>query len=394
MLLATNYSLRIKIMITHRVTTKLAPEPPVRFYRTIAVTFLVVTIVLLGVIIFFTSKKASIVIVAKTDNKNVNLMVNVAERKTGDVSIVGLVSSTKFSWSEKYFPTGNKTTDGLAVGEVTIYNETNAVQTLVKTTRLLNTNGVLFHLSDRVSVPANGEIMAKVYADQPGATGNIGPSKFTIPGLSEDKQKVIYAESTKAMAGGVRTIGVLSAEDLKSAKADFANKVKQAVEKSVTPVGSYTEKLVFVPDTNIVVDQDVGEEVSEFNLSGTSTAVVVYYNNEELKNLLGREVANQVDATSEKPLSINKEPQVSLASYDLQKQTAQLSVYQDVLVTLDVNGEKLAVSNFFGKKKDEIERYVFGLGHVVGVDVKFSPGWIRTAPAVGDKVQVVVKNVE
>ena len=381
-------------MITHRVTTKLAPEPPVRFYRTIAVTFLVVTIVLLGVIIFFTSKKASIVIVAKTDNKNVNLMVNVAERKTGDVSIVGLVSSTKFSWSEKYFPTGNKTTDGLAVGEVTIYNETNAVQTLVKTTRLLNTNGVLFHLSDRVSVPANGEIMAKVYADQPGATGNIGPSKFTIPGLSEDKQKVIYAESTKAMAGGVRTIGVLSAEDLKSAKADFANKVKQAVEKSVTPVGSYTEKLVFVPDTNIVVDQDVGEEVSEFNLSGTSTAVVVYYNNEELKNLLGREVANQVDATSEKPLSINKEPQVSLASYDLQKQTAQLSVYQDVLVTLDVNGEKLAVSNFFGKKKDEIERYVFGLGHVVGVDVKFSPGWIRTAPAVGDKVQVVVKNVE
>src|SRR5689334_7122921 len=136
-------------MITHRVTTQLAPEPPVRFYRTIAVTFLVVTLLLLGVIIFFTSKKVSIVIVAKTDNKNVNLMVNVSERKNGDVSILGLVTTTKFSYSQKYSPTGNKTTDGLAGGEVTLHNETSAPQTLVKTTRLLNTGGVLFHLSNQ-----------------------------------------------------------------------------------------------------------------------------------------------------------------------------------------------------------------------------------------------------
>ena len=105
-------------------------------------------------------------------------------------------------------------------------------------------------------------------------------------------------------------------------------------------------------------------------------------------------MSNRVDASTEKVLSVSKEPQVTLGSYDIEKQKGQLSVYQDVLVTLDVNGEKLMVNNFFGKKKDEIERYVFGLGHVVGVDVKFSPGWMRTAPAVAEKVQVVVKNVE
>lgn len=381
-------------MITHRVTTQLAPEPPVRFYRTIAVTFLVVTLLLLGVIIFFTSKKASIVIVAKTDNKNVNLMVDVGERKNGDMSILGLVTTTKFSYSQRYSPTGNKTTDGLSGGEVTLYNETSAPQTLVKTTRLLTSSGVLFHLSNQVIVPAKGEIVANVYADQPGATGNIAPSKFTIPGLNEEKQKVIYASSDKDMSGGIRTIGVLSAEDIKSAKVDFSTKIKQAVEKSLSPVGSYNQKLLFVPDNNVVVDKDIGQEVSEFNLSGTSTVVVVYYNNEDLKSLLSKEVANRVDATTEKALSIGKDSQVTLASYDLEKQKAQLSVYQDVLVTLDVNAEKLAVNNFFGKKKDEIERYVFGLGHVVGVDVKFSPGWIRTAPSVPDKVQVVVKNVE
>lgn len=381
-------------MITHRVTTKLAPEPPVRFYRTIAVTFLIVTLILLGVIIFFTAKKATIVIVAKTDNKNINLELNVAKQKNSELSLVGLVTTTQFSWVQKYFPTGNKTTDGLAVGEVVLFNQTSAPQTLVKTTRLLTPGGVLFRLSDRVLVPAGGQTTAAVYADQAGASGNIAPSTFTIPGLGEDKQKVIYASSSAAMVGGVRTIGVLSAEDVKAAKLDFANKVKQSIENSLGEDEDFSQKLIFVPDNNISVDKEVGQEVSEFNLSGTSTAVVVYYNKEELKNILAKEISNHVDDTVEKVLSLNKEPQVTLGTYDVDKQKATLSVYQDVLVTLDVNGEKLSVNNFFGKKKDEIERYVFGLGHVVGVDVKFSPSWMRSAPSVPDKVQVVVKNVE
>src|SRR5690349_6729408 len=111
-------------MITHRVTTKLTPEPSVGFYRTIAVSFLVVTLILLGIIIFFTSKKATIVVVAKTDNKNINLDVSVEKQKSGDLSIPGLVTTTEFNWSQKYFPTGNKTTPGLAGGTVTLYNQT------------------------------------------------------------------------------------------------------------------------------------------------------------------------------------------------------------------------------------------------------------------------------
>lgn len=381
-------------MITHRVTTKLAPEPPVGFYRTIAVSFLVVTLVLLGVIIFFTSKKASVVIVAKTDNKNVNLDINVVKQKADEASIVGIVTTTEFAWSQKYFPTGNKTSEGIAVGSVVLYNETNAAQTLVKTTRLLNSAGVLFRLSDRVVVPAKGQVIASVYADLPGASGNIGPSKFTIPGLSEDKQKVIYASSTKDMMGGVRTVGILTAEDLKAAELDYVEKVKQAIDSSLGQVGSFNQKLVFVPSHNVVADRHAGDEVTEYNLSGTSSVVVAYFSSDEMKVILGKEISKRIDAGTEKVLSVNKEPQVSLASYDLAKQQARLSVYQDVLVTLDANADKLAADNFFGKSKDEIERYVFGLGHVVGVDVKFSPSWMRSAPAVADRIQVIIKNVQ
>ncbi len=383
-----------QFMITHRVTTKLAPEPPVGFYRTIAVSFLAVTLVLLGVIIFFTSKKATVVIVAKTDNKNVDLDVGVVKQKTDGLSVVGLVTSTEFKWTQKYFPTGNKTTDGVAVGSVIIYNETSVPQVLVKTTRLLNPSGMLFRLAEKVTVPAKGQVPANVYADQPGAFGNIGPSKFTIPGLNEEKQKFIYAASKKDMTGGVRTIGMLTPADLKAAETDYVEKVKQAVDGSLGQSGFFNQKLVSVSEHRVTSDHQAGEEVAEFNLTGISKVVVVYYNSEELKSILGKEITDHVDVGTEKVLSVSKEPRVTLGSYDLVKQQASLAVFQDVLVTLDVNADKLAASNFFGKSKDEIEKYVFGLGHVVGVDVKFSPSWMRSAPSVADKIQVVVKNVQ
>jgi len=381
-------------MITHRVTTKVTPEPPVKFYRTIAVSFLVLTLILLGIIIFFTSKSASIVIVSKTDNKNIDLNVNVEQLKTSDLSVVGMVTSTLLGLSEKYFPTGNKIVDGIATGEATLYNETGLSQTLVKTTRLMTSDGILFRLTDKVVVPANGQVTASVYADQAGASGNIGPSKFTIPGLSADKQKVIYAESTQTMSGGVRKEGILTDEDLKSADNDYVEKVKQAVAQSLASSSLYDQNLISVASHNVSADHKAGDDITEFNLTGTSTVVIVYYKQADLKSLLEKEISNHIDLSTEKILSLTKDPQVSLASYDLIKGTAQLSIYQDVLVTLDANASKLAAENFTGKSKDDIERYVLGLPHVVGVDVKMSPSWLGNTPGVSDKIKVIVKNVE
>lgn len=381
-------------MITHRVATKISPlalpEPPVRFYKTIAISFLAVTIIMLGIVIFFTSKKAVIVVGSKNDNKTISFTTQVEPQKTSDANIVGSVSSTFFTWSKKYFPTGNRTEDGVATGEVIIYNKTNTDQVLVKITRLLTPNNVMFRLSDRVTVPANGQVTAAVYADQSGTSSEIGPSQFTIPGLSEDKQKVINAESVAKMVGGTKKIGILTEEDLRAAEADYVEAVKIAFASSSADQGSVISSVV---DHTVKSDHRAGEEVSEFTLSGKNTVVVVSYNKDDIIEVADREIAKQIDTGMEKVLSINKDPKISLTSYDLVKGAAYLSVSQDVLVTLDVNGEKLAAYNFFNKSKDQIERYVLGLSHVAGVDVKFSPAWMRTTPSAQDHIKVIVKNV-
>ncbi len=380
-------------MIAHRVQTKHNIEPPVKFYRTVAVSFLIITVVLLGLVIFVTTKKANIVVVAKDDVKNINLSVNVEGVAKPEQSIIGTVTSTQFAWSEKYFPTGNKSVDMVAEGTVILYNKTGQTQSLIKTTRLLTPSGTLFRLSDRAIIPAMGQVEAKVYADAPGAASEIGPNQFTIPGLPADKQKVIYAESKKPMVGGVRKIGILTDEDIKAAQENFKEKIKQSFVNSL-PRSENTKVIPLVANTNITVDKTVGSEVSEFTLSGTSTIVTVSYNAKDLNMIVQRGMAEKVDTISEKIISTSGEPQVSLVAYDASAGTAQIAVTQSLVVTIDANADKLNVNNFLGKDKDEIERYVLGLDHVSGVEVKFSPGWMRSAPSVPDRISVVVKNVK
>lgn len=380
-------------MIVRHTETRVQ-EPSVRFYRTIALTFLIITVGLLGFVIFITSKKAVITVVAKEDTKSINISINL-DGVGDNGKIKGVVTNTVFFSEEKYFPTGSKTMTGVAEGEVVIYNKSNVEQVLVKTTRLLNPEGVLFRLKDRVVVPANGEITAKVYADKEGAESEIGPSQFIIPGLNTERQKFIYAESKNKMVGGTRLIGFLSESDLNNAKLDYADKVKKATVDSLT--GSNWEglgKIAMVVSQTVSADKNVGEEIDGFVLSGTSTLVVVGYDRLALSNLVGKEMSKKIDIGSERVLSVTGDPVVSILGYDLANRSAQLSIKQEAVVSLDPDAETLLPRNFTGKSADEIKRYLVGLDHVAEVEVKLSPSWIRKAPTVPDHIKVIVKSIK
>lgn len=375
--------------------SRLPNEPTVRFYRTIAFTFLILTVVLLGVVVFITSKKATITIVAKEDTKSVNLNIGVGPKGNDSDQVKGQVTSTEFVWTEKYYPTGTKTIEGVAEGEVTIYNNGNTDQILIKTTRLLNSDGVLYRLEDRVSIPANGEVVARVYADKLGKDSDIEASRFIIPGLPLDKQKIIYAESKEAMKGGAHQVGSLMESDIQSAKIDFEKKIKEAFLKTAEGAEWLgDDKLIVVNLQSAVSDQKIGKEVDSFLLSGTSTIIMVSYDKNSLENLINKTVSSKIDISTERILSSSGSTVLSLLSYDLKNNTAQIAISKEVVVTLDADAEKLSSRNFLGQNKDTIERTIISLDHVAGVEVEFSPSWIDKAPTVPDRIKVIIKNVK
>ncbi len=380
-------------MMTRRMATERAPEPPVRFYKIIAVSFLAVTVLLLGIVIFVTSKKATIVVVSKQDTKHASWSLGVVPQGDGKTTLSGVVTTTVFSWSNTYYPTGTKVVSGTAEGTVILYNKGSAAQPLVQKTQLLTPAGVLFRLKEGVVVPAKGEITAPVYADQAGATGDIAPSSFVIVKLNPEKQQLVYAESKAAMTGGSKKVGVLSATDVTGATADYKIKVVEAYEATLEAKADASGQAVTLIESSLKADQPVGTELSQFTLSGKNTLLVIKYDQAELNRLVADRLSQEFDARSEKMISLNKEPQVNIVRPDPGSGRADLQVTQDVVVTLDANGDKLLPRHFVGQKKEAIQRYLLGLDHVSAVEVQLSPSWAFSAPSVAEKIKVIVKNV-
>ncbi len=101
-----------------------------------------------------------------------------------------------------------------AEGEIMIYNaKSTSPQRLIKNTRFETPEGLIFRIKESIEVPGAtedakgntvpGSIMAVVFADGVGETYNIGPARFTVPGLKGTEQyDYVYAESTVGFTGG------------------------------------------------------------------------------------------------------------------------------------------------------------------------------------------------
>lgn len=369
-------------------------DQPVRVYKIIAITFLCITAILFGVILFLSSKRAVITIESDTSPVETKTAVTVAESPSQNQAI-GKIAIVSTTLSQVFSPTGNKEEDGTATGVVTLVNETSAAKTLIATTRLQTADELLFRLKEKVTIPANGTIEAEVYADQVGDVYDIGPTQFTIPGLSEISQKVIYARSSSAMTGGVRTIGVLSSSDVKTAEATLRDKLTEQAKSQLLAMAPAGYGAVFKEmDSSFSADGEIGEEVSGFTLTGVLTLAAVFYDQAAVSTQAEQAIMSRAVDENELIEPSGKTPSVVLQSLDTDQRIATIEVFVDGTASLNVSSAALAKEAFFGMSKDEVRRYLLKLDHVRTVDVEFTPAWTLSVPSVEEHVRVIVKSVE
>ena len=380
-------------MSSRRNETMTPSNQPVRFYKFVALTFLFITIILSGVIMFMSSKRTSIIIETKSSTVDVNDSVLVGnDDKFG--SLKGIVVSKAVDIQQNFIPTESESQDANATGMVILHNDSNLSQPLIPTTRVINQDGILFRLKDRVVVPANGTIEAEVYADVDGSSGNIGPSQFTIPGLSEEKQKQIYATSDMDITGGIKNVGILGKSDMDKARDIIVLSLEEAGIKewqSENPALKGVFKLI---DSDITANAEIGDEVSEFTLSGKANVLGVFYKASDLQDIANKALLRKAVDDTEIVQSSNDDPTVNIEDYSLAKNTATLQLFYSGVSKLNPESKQLEKSMFFGKSKDEVRRYLLKLDHVRSVDIKFKPAWIRTVPHVGEHIEIIVKEVQ
>ena len=370
--------------------------PPLSIiYRRIAISFVVLTVLLVGVIVFFSMAKATVVVTPSTELKSAEFLVTVSKESLVNAgSIVGQYEEKVIEEEGKFEASGISEKPGQAEGVITITNTSGAPQALVATTRFLSSDDILFRIIEGVTVPAKGSIEAQARADQPGSAGDLEPTRFTIPGLNSEKQKLIYGESKVAFTGGAQSTRVVTSDDLERARTEVVEKAETKLrnEFAKSPIATLGGIFSDSDVEEINIDAKKGDERQTFSAQAKIKAKLLAYDQPALEKLALEKVLENVPADREL-VKFNKDALVlKIKNVDLETGVVQLSVYADAEVRLNSASPILDVTKLAGMSSEEAKNYLTSFDAVQDVEITLFPSWQKRIPTIPDRIKMIIVN--
>ncbi len=311
--------------------------------------------------------------------------------REGDVP--GQVAEVTVGGDRTEAPSGATPTDGTARGTVTLVNGSGNDQTLVATTRLLTSDGILFRLKSRANVPAHGHVAADAYADRPGASGNIGPTTFTIPGLSADLQKLIYASSDAAMTGGVVSSGTISQADIDRAENGLRDQLTRQAEDELAKTADpkWTGHSLVAETMTRSVSAAPGQEASGVTVRLTLRVRSVDFDRDKALALAVDDMKRGL--TSERELTgvDTEHAELNAVSADPKAGTASLHARLKGESQVSLSGPLFDASKLRGLGLKDVEGYFDGIEGVEKIEVKFRPFWLKRMPLLPDRIDFQIQ---
>src|SRR6056297_796339 len=321
---------------------KTADRPSFNLYRKIAFSFIVLTIILLGVVFYFSFHEVSITLYPKEERISDNLILDIYDKDvfqeaTSSKKLIGVVEKEEIQKEKDYPTTGTKEKGAEIVGTVEVINDRNAAQTLVATTRLLSPNDKLFRIEERLDIPPGESREVEIYTEEPGPDMAIGPTEFTIPGLWAGLQDKVYARNKEAFSYEMEVEKFIEKEDIEKALTDIKYSLKKKVEKALNDQYQVKDGLIFNLDENslkIDIDADVGQEVEEFPIEASARARLVVFDADKIKDLAEKKLY-VILPQNKKLVSFNKNNlSYSLDNFLAEEKKATIKVsFNGVMVT-------------------------------------------------------------
>ena len=338
------------------------------------------------------SYKTLIIIKPKVEPIEANFNVQV-DNLGGDNSIRGQIIEIVTEDQEK-FPAKNSTNEyDYAQAEIKIINNSSQGQTLVNKTRFLSSKELLFRLTKEVFIPAHQSIKAVIRADKPGPDYEIGPDRFTIPGLSSALQSKIYGQSDAPMTGGVKNVGLIEQKDIDQAKKELQEKIYQKIlDEFKKQINDPTNKVAF--QTKILsenIDAKAGDKKSEFNLRMKIQAGGVAFKRDDLLNLAVVKLQEKIPAGQELWQTEDDSLIYRLKEYNLTQQRALMEIQFRGKTAISKNNEALSKDKFKNLSEDEIKEYLNGVSGIEASEIKFSPFFLKKASSSEKRIEIKIK---
>lgn len=344
--------------------------------------------------------RAEIIVTAAQNQASGEFVVTVRDLPfdaivTDSTSLPGKISEQIVELSRTFPSTGTATTTGGKFGAVVLVNTTGSAQTLVATTRLLASNGVLLRLRERVVVPSNGKISAVVYPDQPTAFQVLAPTRLTIPGLSQVLQPKIYAESTTTLATAGGTVPVVTSEDLHQAELTLTTALTQQAQSAFNVTLGERErlytKMVSQETLQSGADANAGDQRPEFTAHLQLKVILLAFNEDRLTGVIRGLLTQQLPFTHQlinvAPSSFRYETQ----RYDAVRKEISLKVYAEGQSSLRGGSPLLNPAVVAGLTKTQIINHFRQYPEIQNVQVHFIPEGLPRAPRSPSRIKFIIQ---
>ena len=382
--------------------------PALHIYRKIAVSFFVLTILLISLIFYFSGGKATITVYPDAEEISSEFTIKVygsnADLSSEDGVISGKILDTELEATSAYPATGLEVAVGEILGTATIYNDRAQSQVLVATTRLLSPDEILFRIKKRVDIPAKDSVEVEIYPDDPASIpAQVLPAKWTIPGLSGVLQELVYAETKKPILKEGEKVKVISKDDLVSAEDDLLNSLSvkalaefeeqtESLELGSPELGGNLKAVLVKKELSSTEhDSLAGEQKEEFSSTMKMKITGVILNTNDVLEIAKKKLSEALPS-SQKIVGYNLDDFTYEARrYNLDENYIELKVYAMAKVVPSEKSSVLAKKKLAGKTKTELEAYFKQFKEIKKIDTHFSPIWVSRTPKDVDKINVEIK---
>jgi hypothetical protein len=367
-------------------------------YRKIVLSFVALVVILVAVVLYLGLTKVALVIIPVQEKITDSLSLAVADKANSpSVSrgqVAGVVRQVPVEQSGTFAASGKEILGQEVSGKVTIINNYLKNQPLVATTRLLSQDNKLFRLRNTVYVPAGGQVVAEVYADEAKSEMAIGPSEFTIPGLWAGLQDKIYAQSQEPMKYNEKIKYTIKQSDIDGAVSELKKNLLAKAKKEVGRAYQEYDQLIFEVDNTLVsqeVQGKVGEEKENFTMKMKTKMTVVAFDDDDVYKLAEAKLAMALADDREIVEFDRSAMTYSLANSDPNQGTAVINVNFTAKAALKDSAKVIKKDNLTGLNMEQLKTYLNSLPEVAGYEIKFFPSFIRKMPNLVDRIEVVIK---
>lgn len=371
-----------------------APHPAPAIYRTIAYSFVGVTLIVVIGALWLSSVRARVTVKMKRDVTSVDTYVDLAKNpEAGELN--GRVVKGTFQQIQEYPITEGTPVEGIVAGTVKITNNYSKAQTLVATTRLLTADNRLYRIDKTVTIEPKQSVTVSAHADKSGSSYAMpSGTKLTIPGLWIDIQKWIYGETVTAFSATQSVNKVASEGELTDAYASLQEAVMTQAEKALRAEAGAGDDWKAVFDTKIVEKKsnvNVGQKADSLLASMKIDVTGVFYPSKDIDVLIKQKMKEKLPDERELIQFDPASATVALESVDEKLGKARLHITAQAISRLTENSPQLAKSNILGLSEEDATAKLKEIDGVESVDIRIRPTWTHSIPSSASHVDLIVQ---